>query len=163
MTNTATELTAENLDRLVANVRMQRPGQFSKDFNEKLIEVFRANGGVVPGELSSIPLILITMVGAKSGKERTVPLAFVEMDDRLFIVASSAGAPENPVWYNNLVKNPLLTVEIRADTYRAEAVSLPGEERDDVFSRICAQNAAFADYQSRTARKIPVVELRRLD
>jgi len=161
MSNTAAELTAANLDRLVADVRTQRSSQFTKEFNERLIETFRANGGVVPGELSAIPLILVTMVGAKSGKARTVPLAYVEMDGRLLIVASSAGAPENPVWYNNLIKNPMVTVEIRAGSYRAEAVSLPGEERDRVFSIISAHNPAFADYQSRTTRKIPVVELRR--
>jgi deazaflavin-dependent oxidoreductase (nitroreductase family) len=163
MSNTETELTAENLFKLSEDVRARRPSDTTKDFNKRLIASFRANGGRVPGELSHVPLILITMTGRKSGDKRTVPLAYVEMEDRLFIIASRGGGKEHPLWYGNILADPNVTVEIRSDIYLARATPLPEEERDRIFGLIADVNPTFADYQSRTSRKIPVVELCRID
>ncbi len=161
MSDPGASLTGRDLEAMIADVRSGRPGHVTRDINSRFIEAFRAHGGVVPGELSRVPLILVTVIGAKSGRARTVPLAYVEVEGRLFVIASTGGAKENPAWFNSIVANPRVEVEIRADTYRAIAVPLPDGERDRIFSIVSGQTPGFADYQSRTTRKIPVVEIRR--
>ena len=79
------------------------------------------------------------------------------------MVASKSGAPTNPAWYHNLVANPRLTVEHGTDTYEADANVLKGEERDRVFAAQAAVMPGFADYQAKTTRVIPVIELKRVD
>ncbi len=72
------------------------------------------------------------------------------------------GSVRNPPWYHNLVKNPEVTVELNGETYQAEAVVTQGADRDELFRRVCENIAQFAEYQERTERTIPVVELKRL-
>ncbi len=103
---------------------------------------------------------LLTTTGARSGKQRTTPLAYIKLDDRILIIASKGGAPEHPAWYVNLVANPTVTVELGAETYQATATTITGEERDELFARVAAKISNFADYQQRTDRVIPVVELK---
>jgi hypothetical protein len=81
------------------------------DFNQGVIEEFRANGGKVGGGFAGAPVVLLTTTGAKSGATRVNPLvALVEGDD-LYVFASKAGAPTSPDWYHNLVANPQVEVE----------------------------------------------------
>lgn len=159
-----TELTSENLlEGLAGEIRSPAgPGEITKNFNEALIAEFRNNGGRIEGELSGSPFILITTRGAKSGKERTTPLVYFEIEGRLLIIASRGGAPVHPAWYSNLVANPEVTVELGAETFKARAVVIEGENRDRLFAEVASQIDTFADYQQRTDRVIPVVELRRL-
>jgi deazaflavin-dependent oxidoreductase (nitroreductase family) len=112
--------------------------------------------------LSGGALLLVTMIGSKSGKERTVPLGYAATEGRLFVVASRGGTDVNPVWYDNLRANPMVTVECGPETFRAEAVVLEGAERDRIFDVAKKQVPDYAEYEKRTTRKIPVVELRRL-
>ncbi len=154
------KLTIENLDVLSEEVRSDGgPAAATRAFNEALITEFRANGGVISGDFARARFLLLTTTGAKSAKQRTTPLAYVPIDGRILIVASRGGAPTHPAWYFNLVANPIVTVERGNETYQATAVSLEGSDRDEMFARISAKVSNFADYQRRTERLIPVVEL----
>jgi deazaflavin-dependent oxidoreductase (nitroreductase family) len=131
------------------------------DWNRQIIEEFRANGGKVGGVWEGRRLLLLTTTGAKSGQHRTNPLAYLPDGDRLLIFASKAGAPTNPDWYHNLVAHSNVTVEVGAETYEATATVLTGEERDRLYAKQSQASPAFADYQAKTSRTIPVVALSR--
>src|SRR5690242_4928685 len=100
--------------------------------NSKVIEEFRTTGGQSGG---SGRTLLLTTTGAKSGFERTVPLAYLADGERLLIFGSRAGSDKHPDWYWNLRKNPIVTVEVGAQKYQARATPLEGEERDRLFAR----------------------------
>ena len=131
------------------------------DWNSSTIEEFRANGGKVGGYWKDRPLLLLTTSGAKSGKPHTNPTMYLRDGDRLLIFASKGGAPTHPDWYHNLRVNPHVTVEVGGETYEATASVLTGEERDRLYARQAELYPQFADYQSKTTRKIPVIALER--
>lgn len=81
----------------------------------------------------------------------------------LFIIASKGGAPEHPAWYHNLVANPDVTIELGADTFRAEAVLTQGTERDRLMAKMIESWPFFGDYEKIAGRTIPVVRLRKLE
>lgn len=130
-----------------------------KAFNQSLIEEFRANGGKVGGRFEGRPVVLMTVTGAKSGRRLTIPLVYLQEGDRRFIFASKAGSPKNPDWYHNLVANPGVTVEIGTEKYEATATVITGPERDEIYSRQATTMPNFAEYQEKTTRVIPVIEL----
>ena len=129
------------------------------NWNQKIIEEFRANDGKVGGQFERATLLLLTTTGAKSGQARTLPLAYFADAGHIYIVASKAGAPSNPDWYYNLLAHPDVTVEIGSETFEATATVLEREERDTVFAKIAAMAPGFGEYQTKTSRVIPVVEL----
>lgn len=129
--------------------------------NERFIEQFRQHGGRVPGELGDVPCLIITTTGAKTGRQRAVPLAYHDFGGRILIIASMGGAKNNPPWYHNLVAHPDVVVELGGETYEATAVVTEGEDRDACFRSVCAALPVFAEYQARAGRTIPVIELRR--
>jgi deazaflavin-dependent oxidoreductase (nitroreductase family) len=132
------------------------------DFNQRIISEFRANDGKVGGGFGGAPMVLLTTTGAKSGKRRTTPLVYLSEGDRMFIFASFAGAPTNPAWYHNLLVNPRVSVEVGPESYEAEAIVVTGDERDRVFAAQVAAMPGFADYQAKTSRVLPVIELRKV-
>ena len=129
------------------------------DFNAKIIEEFRANGGKVGGPFAGAPVLLLTTTGARTGARRTNPLAYLADDGRLVVFASKAGAPTNPAWYHNLKANPLVTVEVGAETKQLRAVEVTGDERDRLYAEQANRMPGFAEYQAKTDRKIPVIAL----
>jgi deazaflavin-dependent oxidoreductase (nitroreductase family) len=129
------------------------------EFNQKLIEEFRANGGKVGGQFANLPVLLLTMTGAKSGKSRTTPLVYSKDGDRIVVIASMGGAPNNPDWYHNLVAHPMVEVEIGAERFPVRAVIAKGEERERLFNAQAKQMPMFAEYQKKTTRQIPVLVL----
>ena len=131
------------------------------DWNRQIIEEFRANQGKVGGVWEGRRLLLLTTTGAKSGQRRTNPLAYLPDGERLLIFASKAGMPTNPDWYHTLVAHPDVTVEVGADTYEATAAVVTGEERDRLYAKQAQVSPAFADYQAKTPRIIPVIALSR--
>jgi deazaflavin-dependent oxidoreductase (nitroreductase family) len=137
-------------------------GTITQRVNDTVMEALRQNQGKLPGELAEMPCVIITTTGAKSGKPRTVPLAYQSLDDRILIIASMGGSVRNPPWFHNLVQNPEVTVELGGETYQAKAIVTEGADRDGLFGRICTNIPTFAAYQERTERVIPVVELKRL-
>jgi deazaflavin-dependent oxidoreductase (nitroreductase family) len=131
------------------------------DFNQKIIEQFRANGGKVGPPFSGAPMVLITTKGAKTGRLSTTPLVPLVDGDRLVIIASKGGAPKHPAWYHNIVANPTLTVEYLTEKFEADARIAEGTERDELYARQAQAFPAFAEYERKTNRKIPVVVLTR--
>ncbi len=133
-----------------------------EDFNQGIIDEFRANGGHVGGPFAGTAMILVTHTGAKSGRRRTSPLVYSTDGDRLVIIASMGGAPTNPQWFHNIVANPKVTVEVGDDSYDADAeVLTEGPERQRLFDQQAAVMPNFAEYQAGTDRVIPVIVLTR--
>ena len=129
------------------------------DWNPQIIEEFRANGGKVGGPFEGTTLLLLTTTGAKSGQKRINPLTYLLDGERLFLFAANRGEPSNPDWYHNLVASPQVTVELGTEQFEATAVRLSGEERDQLYAKVTQVHPAAADYEKKTTRKIPVVEL----
>ena len=133
------------------------------EFNQQVISEFRANQGKVGGQLANMPMLLLTMTGAKSGRALTRPLVYTTDGDRIVVIASFAGAPNNPPWYHNLIANPVATVELGSERFQVRAETTSGEERQRLFNRQAEQMPIFADYQKKTTRQIPVIVLKRID
>ncbi|MFE1461688.1 nitroreductase/quinone reductase family protein [Streptomyces nigra] len=130
------------------------------DFNQQVIEEFRANKGRVGGPFEGGRLLLLTTTGARTGRPHTTPVAYLpDGGERVLVIASAAGSPKHPAWFHNLVAHPEVTVEAGAFTYPARAVVLEGEERDRAFTRAVEAEPGWAAYQERTERVIPVVAL----
>jgi deazaflavin-dependent oxidoreductase (nitroreductase family) len=133
----------------------------NEDWNAKIIEEFRANGGKVGGNFEGAPLLLLHSTGAKSGKERVHPMMYLPDDGRLVVFASKAGMPTNPDWYHNLVANPRASVEVGTDTVDVNARVATGDERERLWSRQKELYPGFAEYEQKTTREIPVIVLER--
>src|SRR2546422_4251869 len=131
------------------------------DYNRRLIEEFRANGGKVGGMWEGTPLLLLTTTGAKSGERRTTPMGYMADGDRLIVWASNGGSPTNPDWYHNLVAHPHVTVEVGTETFDAIAVVTAGAERDRLWARGVAGYTILAEHQAKTNRQIPLIALSR--
>ncbi|MFE2812725.1 nitroreductase/quinone reductase family protein [Streptomyces nigra] len=130
------------------------------DFNQQVIEEFRANKGRVGGPFECGRLLLLTTTGARTGRPHTTPVAYLpDGGERVLVIASAAGSSKHPAWFHNLVAHPEVTVESGAFTYPARAVVLQGEERDRAFARAVEADPGWAAYQERTERVIPVVAL----
>ncbi|MFJ7216373.1 nitroreductase/quinone reductase family protein [Amycolatopsis sp. NPDC098790] len=104
-------------------------------------------------------MIHLTTTGARTGRPHRVPLGALDIDGRLVVVASAMGSPKHPAWYHNLRHCPLVTVETATETFEATATLPP--DRDELFAEIVAREPGFGDYQARTTRVLPVVELHR--
>jgi deazaflavin-dependent oxidoreductase (nitroreductase family) len=129
------------------------------DWNQKIIEEFRSNKGRVGGQFEGAPLLLLHTKGAKTGADRVHPMMYLDLEGRRFVFASKGGAPSNPDWYTNLVANPTVKVEVEGDDYEATAKPVAGEERDEIYAVQAGRYPGFAEYQDKTDRVIPVVEL----
>jgi deazaflavin-dependent oxidoreductase (nitroreductase family) len=129
------------------------------DFNQRVIEEFRANGGEVPSFGGSSPLLLLHHRGARSGTERVNPVAYLRDGDSYAIFASKAGAPTNPGWYHNLKAHPQATIEVGDDTIAVTATEVTGEERERLFAAQAEKSPQFGEYQTKTTRLIPVITL----
>lgn len=134
-----------------------------KSFNERVIDDFRAHQGqITSGPFAGRSLLLLTTKGAKTGDDRTSPLAYSRDGDRLVIIASKGGDPAHPAWYHNLRTHPDVTVEIGPEKFRARALVAGEPERRRLYDQHAAKMPAFADYEKKTTRKIPVVVLQQL-
>jgi len=130
------------------------------DWNQKIIDEFRANEGRVGGGFAGAPLLLLHTTGAKSGRERISPVMYLREDGRTYVFASKAGADTHPDWYHNLLANPEVTAEIGTETHTATATPLPDPDRARIYARQSELYPRFAEYQEKTRRPIPVVELK---
>ena len=131
------------------------------DFNRGIVEEFRANGGQVGGPFKGATLLLLQTVGAKSGKPRLSPLAYLTVDGKMLIVGSYAGAPKHPAWVHNLRANPRAHIEVGTDAYDVAVRELPAVERDMTYPKLTELAPVFAEYQANTTRAIPLFELTR--
>lgn len=131
-----------------------------RDFNQRNIDEFRANGGKVGGQFEGFPLLLLTSTGAKSGQQRVTPTAYFDIEGRIYIVGSAAGRDSDPAWAFNLRAHSDAIVEIGTDPPRpVTARELPRAERDAIYPVVVERAPGFAEYEKRTDRVIPVFEL----
>ena len=130
-------------------------------YNELLIAQFRASAGKLTGQFAQLPVLLLKTIGAKTGVLRTTPLVYFQHGDRYLLIASKAGAHSNPAWYHNVLATPTASVELPNESFDVQARVPEGAERDGLFEMVTEHFRIYADYQSRTARRIPVVVLER--
>ncbi|GHJ42489.1 nitroreductase family deazaflavin-dependent oxidoreductase [Streptomyces sp. TS71-3] len=125
------------------------------------VELYEDSGGTEGTTLRDMPVIILTSIGAKSGKIRKTPLMRVEHDGVYAVVASLGGAPEHPVWYHNLVADP--RVELQDGPVRQDmtAREVTGDERAQWWARAVEAYPDYADYQTKTDRQIPVFVVER--
>jgi deazaflavin-dependent oxidoreductase (nitroreductase family) len=138
----------------------------ASDWNNQIIEEFRANRGQVGGQFAGAPMVLVHHRGRRSGREQVTPLMYLQTEPgsgTIYIFASKAGAPENPAWYYNLTAAGTSTVEVGTETYPVTVDELAGDERDRVFAEQSLRYPGFAEYASKTEgiRTIPVLALHR--
>lgn len=129
------------------------------DFNQQIIDEFRANGGKVGGGFEGAPLVLVHHTGAKSGTERISPLVYQALDRGYAVFGSKGGAPDNPAWFHNLQANPDTRIEIGDDTLAVRARVATDEEREPIWTKQKQDFPNFAEYENTTDRTIPVVIL----
>lgn len=128
-----------------------------RDWNERVIEEFRENGGKVGGPFEGAPLLLLHHVGARSGVSRVSPLVYQAVDGAYAIFASNAGRDTHPSWYHNLLAQPRTEIEVGTEAIGAIARVADGEERDAIWERQKQAAPQFAEYEAGTERRIPVV------
>jgi F420H(2)-dependent quinone reductase len=122
------------------------------------VERFESSGGTEANTLldTGLPIVVITNVGATSGKVRKTPLMRVEHDGLYAAVASQGGSPKNPVWYYNFVANPRVELQDGPERSTRVARELSGAEREQWWERAVAAYPPYAEYQTKTTRLIPV-------
>jgi deazaflavin-dependent oxidoreductase (nitroreductase family) len=133
-------------------------------FNKHLIEEFRANGGKVGDMFAGAPLLLLTTTGARSGQPHTTPLTYSRDFSRLLIIAASQDSATIPDWYHNITANPVVAVEVGGERFQAVARVTERVERQQLFDQMAAErpNLKELEFQSRTARQLPVIVLERV-
>jgi deazaflavin-dependent oxidoreductase (nitroreductase family) len=131
----------------------------TSDWARKQAELIERSGGTKGLTLRGMPVILLTSVGARTGKLRKTPLMRVEHDGEYAVVASLGGAPRNPVWYYNLKKSPHVELQDGAVKKDYTAREATGDEKAVWWERSMAAYPDYADYQEKTTRQIPVFVL----
>jgi len=130
------------------------------DFNRTVVAEFRAARGRVGGPFEGARLILLTTVGARSGRPHTVPLGYLpDGVGRMLVIGSAGGSPRHPQWYRNLLARPRVTIEDGVFRYPADARVLTGPEREAAFDRAAEADPGWAEYQQKSGRQLPVVAL----
>lgn len=131
-----------------------------REINRKVIEQFRA-GGEIEG-MHRDRLVLLTTTGARTGKPHTTPMMYERDGERLIVIASNAGAPKDPDWFRNLVREPRVTVEVGEDRYPAVASVLTGADHDQRWAALKQAWPFLADHEKIAGRVIPLVALTKL-
>ena len=153
----ANKLEQVDTERLISDPRAM------DQLNQAVIREFRANQGRISGPREGMPILLLTMTGAKTGRTLVRPLCYSRDKERIVVIASYGGSERNPPWYHNLIANPVVTVELGTETFKAKATEVHGAERERLFEAQSEQMPFFRDYQNKTRRKIPVVALTPID
>jgi len=120
--------------------------------------LYRLSGGKVGGRMGKAPVLLLSVTGRKSGKRRTTPLLYGRDGDNYVLIASVGGAPKHPAWYHNL-KGQEAEILVGRERLRVRAHEAEGEERDRLWGQMVALFPNYAEYQTKTERRIPVVVL----
>jgi deazaflavin-dependent oxidoreductase (nitroreductase family) len=123
------------------------------------VEEYESSGGTRGTELRGMPVVVLTMIGARSGRLRKVPLMRVEHDGRYAAVASMGGAPKHPTWYANIVADPRVRLQDGPQVVDTVAREVDGEEKALWWKRAVEAFPDYADYQLKTDREIPVFVL----
>ena len=133
-----------------------------KRFNQEIAEEYRANGGQLSGRMAGSRLLLLTTIGARSGRSHITPLGYGVDGERLIVIASNNGATGHPDWYFNLVASRDATVELGNERFSARATIIEGDERERMLPLVRERLPFFAGQEAKTARQIPIVILERV-
>ena len=139
---------------------MTLSGEYEPSRNDRTreqVEQYEATNGVEGGTLNGKPVIVLTFKGAKSGKLRKTPVMRIEHNGTYAVVASNAGAPTHPIWYYNIVANPVVELQDGAVKQEMRAREVFGKEKDEWWKRADAAYAEFPVYRARAGREIPVL------
>ncbi|MFB6842471.1 nitroreductase family deazaflavin-dependent oxidoreductase [Streptomyces sp. NPDC056361] len=126
------------------------------------VELYESSGGTEGTTMRGLPVVLVTNLGAKSGKLRKTPLMRVEHEGSYALVASNGGAVNHPVWFHNLVASPVVELRDGPDVWDMKARLVTGEERRAWWARAVDAFPDYADYQRRTEREIPLFVVERV-
>jgi F420H(2)-dependent quinone reductase len=129
------------------------------DWSREQADKYAESGGAEAADMKGMPIILLTTVGAKTGKLRKTPLMRVEHGGEYAVVASLGGAPKNPVWYYNIAKNPRVELQDGSVTRDYDSREVFGDEKATWWERAVEAYPDYADYQTKTDRQIPVFVL----
>jgi len=135
-----------------------RPPGWQAEHTKRYVESNGEDGHIWEG----VPTLLLTTTGRTSGKSYTTPLIYGEANGNYLVVASRGGAPDHPQWYKNLVAQPGVGVQVKADRFKARARTANAEEKPALWKQMAAIWPSYDDYQQRTDREIPVVILERI-
>ena len=138
------------------------------DMNRDVIDEFRTNDGLVDtaagGFFSGKPVLILHNTGAKTGTLRHTPLVYAPHDEGYVVAATKGGSPAHPHWFLNVQANPDVRVEVGTEEFPAQATIFEdGPDRDELYAKLVAIMAQFADYETKTERRIPVLLLQRAD
>lgn len=148
-----------DIDVVMLTRRMASDGDYApspRGWVRDQVATYERSGGTEATTLRGYPVVVVTMKGARTGKVRKVPLMRVEHEGRYAIVASLGGAPKHPLWYQNLRADPHVRLQDGPAKYDLVARELDGPERDEWWQRAVAAFPDYAEYQKKTARRIPV-------
>jgi deazaflavin-dependent oxidoreductase (nitroreductase family) len=121
--------------------------------------MYRLSAGRLGGSMGGIKVLLLRTVGHRSGKTRTVPLGFFDLDKGYLVVASNGGQPRHPGWYHNLRNQPQAAVQMLYQVMPVTAEVLSGDARARAWQHVIAKAPIYAGYEKRTTREIPLVLL----
>ncbi|MEU7011900.1 nitroreductase family deazaflavin-dependent oxidoreductase [Streptomyces sp. NPDC046332] len=127
------------------------------------VELYESSGGTKGTTMRGLPVVLVTSVGARSGKLRKTPLMRVEHEGAYALVASNGGALKHPVWFHNLVAFPQIELRDGQELWDMKARLVTGEERQAWWERAVDAFPDYADYQRKTDREIPVFVVERIE
>jgi deazaflavin-dependent oxidoreductase (nitroreductase family) len=147
---------ADSIDPTTDKGSAPPPRWVLKTYTRVNVFVYRLTGGRLMNTLAGLPIVLVKMKGAKSGKMKTVPLMYVPHEKGVVLVASQGGAPKHPVWYHNLVKNPQIEVTQGGTRKALTARRVSDEEKAQLWPTCVKYYPPFQQYQNRTERNIPV-------
>ena len=132
-------------------------------FTRAHCSVYRGSRGLIGGNLIGIQILLLTTKGRKTGKSRTLPLAYVEDKGEFVVVASNGGAEKPPAWWLNLSAAKTAGVQVRGECFEVEWAHAPKDERMRYWRKLQAAIPAYRMYRTRTDREIPIIRLKRRD
>ncbi|HET7421260.1 MAG TPA: nitroreductase/quinone reductase family protein [Candidatus Dormibacteraeota bacterium] len=132
-----------------------------KPFAGREVARYQKVKGPEPGRFMGFPVLVLTTVGARTGKERSTVLGgFPDGEDAWLVIASKGGAATHPAWFLNIAHNPdKVWVQIGGRKFKARCESLTGKERDDAYARVAAAARTYASYPKKTDREIPVLRV----
>lgn len=130
-------------------------------FGQEHVKRYRETDGNEGHDWQGATVLILTTTGRKSGKQRSTPLIYGRDGDDYLVVASKGGAPDHPAWYLNLTDHPDVEVQVWGERFPAKGRTATSEEKQRLWQTMVERWPAYADYQRRTARDIPVVVLER--
>jgi deazaflavin-dependent oxidoreductase (nitroreductase family) len=128
---------------------------------EEHVRLYRDTNGEQGYIWNGVPTLLLTTTGRKSGEPRTIAIIYTPYRDAYIIIASKGGSPVHPAWYLNILENPQVELQVKAERFRAVARTAPSPEREAIWAECIKAWPNYDIYQSRTDRQIPVVVLER--